>query len=99
MAEDADAGAGTLQNGVDNDPQVSLIAQYVKDLSFENPNAPAVYQWQGQPRIDVQFNIGAQNGLGRAQFERSRERSRDGRRVRLDGRISASLDAARHERW
>ena len=61
MAEDA--GASTLQNGEDNDPQVSLIAQYVKDLSFENPNAPAVYQWQGQPRIDVQFNIGAQ-GVG-----------------------------------
>ncbi|TVV72585.1 protein-export chaperone SecB [Sphingomonas solaris] len=44
----------------DNLPQVGMIAQYVKDLSFENPNAPAVYQWQGQPRIDVQFNIGAQ---------------------------------------
>jgi len=51
----ADAG-----NGADNGPQVGLIAQYVKDLSFENPNAPAVYQWQTQPRIDVQFNIGAQ---------------------------------------
>jgi preprotein translocase subunit SecB len=31
----------------------------VKDLSFENPNAPAVYQWQKQPQIDIQFNIGA----------------------------------------
>jgi preprotein translocase subunit SecB len=41
-------------------PQVGVIAQYVKDLSFENPNAPAVYQWQGQPQMDVQFNIGAQ---------------------------------------
>lgn len=50
----------TLANGEDNLPQVGMIAQYVKDLSFENPNAPAVYQWQGQPRIDVQFNIGAQ---------------------------------------
>lgn len=49
----------TLGNGEDNLPQVGLIAQYVKDLSFENPNAPAVYQWQGQPRIDVQFNIRA----------------------------------------
>jgi len=47
-------------NGEDNLPQVGMIAQYVKDLSFENPNAPQVYQWQGQPRIDVQFNIGAQ---------------------------------------
>ena len=48
-----------LANGEDNAPAVGLISQYVKDLSFENPNAPAVYQWQGQPQIDVQFNIGA----------------------------------------
>jgi preprotein translocase subunit SecB len=41
-------------------PQVGVISQYVKDLSFENPNAPAVFQWQSQPQIDVQFNIGAQ---------------------------------------
>ena len=60
MAGQEGMGADALQNGEDNAPQVSLIAQYVKDLSFENPNAPAVYQWQGQPRIDVQFNIGAQ---------------------------------------
>ena len=46
--------------GADNLPQVGVIAQYVKDLSFENPNAPAVYQWQGQPQMDVQFNIGSQ---------------------------------------
>lgn len=61
MAEDEGAvNAGeTNGNGEDNLPQVGLIAQYVKDLSFENPNAPAVYQWQGQPRIDVQFNIRA----------------------------------------
>ena len=26
---------------------------------FENPNAPAVFQWTEQPQIDVQFNIGA----------------------------------------
>ncbi|HYN45384.1 MAG TPA: protein-export chaperone SecB, partial [Allosphingosinicella sp.] len=44
--------------GGDNLPQVGVLAQYVKDLSFENPNAPAVYQWQGQPQMDVQFNIG-----------------------------------------
>jgi preprotein translocase subunit SecB len=46
-------------NGSDTMPQVGMISQYVKDLSFENPNAPAVYQWQSQPSIDVQFNIGA----------------------------------------
>jgi preprotein translocase subunit SecB len=61
MAEENGAnGAGEVPVGADALPQVGVIAQYVKDLSFENPNAPAVYQWQGQPQVDVQFNIGAQ---------------------------------------
>lgn len=47
----------TVANGADTQPQIGLIAQYVKDLSFENPNAPAVYQWQEQPQIDINFNI------------------------------------------
>jgi preprotein translocase subunit SecB len=56
----ADEATGEpLANGEDTAPAVGVISQYVKDLSFENPNAPAVYQWQGQPQIDVQFNIGA----------------------------------------
>ena len=61
MAEDeGTTGANEATgNGEDNAPQVGLISQYVKDLSFENPNAPAVYQWQGQPQMDVQFNIGS----------------------------------------
>jgi preprotein translocase subunit SecB len=50
-------------NGADGMPQVGILAQYVKDLSFENPNAPAVYQWQGQPQMDVQVNIGV-TGVG-----------------------------------
>lgn len=52
-------GEPEFANGADTQPQVGIISQYVKDLSFENPNAPAVYQWQGQPQIDIQFNIGA----------------------------------------
>ena len=46
-------------NGSDAAPEVGMISQYVKDLSFENPSAPAVYQWQSQPQIEVSFNIGA----------------------------------------
>jgi len=49
-----------LSNGADTLPQVGIISQYVKDFSFENPNSPAVYQWQTQPRMDIQFNIGSQ---------------------------------------
>lgn len=60
MADELDEISGAATgNGADTLPQVGLISQYVKDLSFENPNAPAVYQWQGQPQIDVQFNIGS----------------------------------------
>jgi preprotein translocase subunit SecB len=64
MAEDEGAAADfndLAGNGNDGLPQVGVLAQYVKDLSFENPNAPAVYQWQSQPQMDVQFNIGTQN--------------------------------------
>lgn len=46
-------------NGADNQPAAGIITQYIKDLSVENPNAPDVYQWQDQPQMDVQFNIGA----------------------------------------
>ena len=49
----------TKPNGADNQPSAGIITQYIKDLSVENPNAPAVYQWQEQPNIDLQFNIGA----------------------------------------
>jgi preprotein translocase subunit SecB len=47
----------TLPNGEDTSPAVGMISQYVKDLSFENPNAPAIYQNPQAPAIDVQFNI------------------------------------------
>lgn len=47
-------------NGADNQPAAGILTQYIKDLSVENPNAPAVYQWDGNPQIDVQFNIGAE---------------------------------------
>ncbi|MEP9357579.1 protein-export chaperone SecB [Sphingomonas sp. KR3-1] len=46
-------------NGEDTAPAVGLLSQYVKDFSFENPNAPAIYQNQTAPAIDVQFNIGS----------------------------------------
>ena len=46
-------------NGQDNQPIAGIISQYVKDLSVENPKAPESFQWQGQPELDVQFNIAA----------------------------------------
>ena len=48
------AAADPENNGL---PEAATIAQYIKDLSVENPNAPAVFQWGVQPQLDVQFNI------------------------------------------
>jgi preprotein translocase subunit SecB len=59
MAEEQGNNAETQPNGNDTAPAVGVISQYVKDLSFENPNSPAVYQWQTQPKIEVDFNIGS----------------------------------------
>jgi len=54
-----DSAGGGAPNGADNQPVAGILSQYVKDLSVENPNAPASYQWEDQPQIDLQFNIGA----------------------------------------
>ncbi len=43
-------------------PQLSVLAQYTKDLSFENPNAPAsLTPQQKAPAISIQINVGANN--------------------------------------
>ena len=43
-------------------PQLNVLAHYTKDLSFENPNAPASLGPQSQPpQINIQINVGANN--------------------------------------
>jgi len=43
-------------------PQLNVLAQYTKDLSFENPNAPAsLAPQQQQPAINIQINVNANN--------------------------------------
>lgn len=47
-------GAGADQ------PQLTVVAQYIKDFSFENPNAPqSLGARQEQPQIAIQINVGA----------------------------------------
>ncbi|MGI9372478.1 MAG: protein-export chaperone SecB [Hyphomicrobiales bacterium] len=41
-------------------PSMRVLAQYLKDLSFENPNAPQSLLNEGmQPQIDVSVNVNA----------------------------------------
>jgi preprotein translocase subunit SecB len=40
-------------------PQLNVLAQYIKDFSFENPNAPrSLGQSETQPAISIQINVG-----------------------------------------
>jgi preprotein translocase subunit SecB len=44
-------------------PQLNVLAQYIKDLSFENPNAPASLAPQTQqPAINIQINVSVNSG-------------------------------------
>ena len=53
----------TTTNGgqaADKPAQLSVLAQYIKDFSFENPNAPRSLQpVQQQPAINIQINVSA----------------------------------------
>lgn len=40
-------------------PQLNVVGQYIKDLSFENPNAPQSLAPGQQPQIGIQINVGA----------------------------------------
>lgn len=51
------------QNGSPTDnqaPALNVLAQYIKDLSFENPNAPrSLSNPGGQPDVKIQINVNA----------------------------------------
>ena len=53
-----------LNSGTDSSgtaPQINVLGQYIKDLSFENPSAPQSLRAPGKnPNIQINFNVGAQ---------------------------------------
>ena len=51
-------------------PHIGVLAQYVKDFSFENPNAPRSMAPTGQqPTINIQVNVDATPMSGGTDFE------------------------------
>lgn len=53
----------------DTTPSLNALAQFIKDLSFENPNAPrSLAPQQQSPEISIQVNVGA-NQLSETDFE------------------------------
>ncbi len=40
-----------------NSPSFSVLAQYLKDMSFESPNAPASFQGASTPKMEVNVDV------------------------------------------
>ena len=56
-ATEGAGGNGTTQGAA---PSMKILGQYVKDLSFENPDAPRSLAGQeGQPEINISVNVNA----------------------------------------
>ena len=50
-------------------PQLNVLTQYIKDFSFENPNAPrSLTPPQQQPAINIQINVNVK-GVAEADYE------------------------------
>lgn len=66
---DTGAGAGDAAAG-QAEPRKSLplyfSLQFIKDLSFENPRAPEVYEHFQEPEVNINVNVGARNLSGRS---------------------------------
>jgi preprotein translocase subunit SecB len=56
-------------SGDDQAPQLNVLVQYIKDFSFENPNAPRSLDPQEKsPNISIQVNVNARQ-LAETDFE------------------------------
>lgn len=64
MAENQQAAGNENQNQL----QFALQRIYVKDLSFESPNSPLVFQEQWKPQVNLDLNT-AHNKLSDNQYE------------------------------
>jgi len=82
-----DAAPDKAANGLiapDGPPAIRILAQFIRDLSFENPRAPDVLQaaaGQGQPQIDLGVELsarGRQDGLFEVDLKLNVAAARDG---------------------
>ena len=66
-ATNGENGAGNQAQGAA--PQLSVLTQYIKDFSFENPNSPnSLLPKEKQPEINININVSA-NPMSETDFE------------------------------
>lgn len=63
MTDQPIADTGAAPQGTPQGPQMRVLVQYVRDLSFENPRAPDSLRVDGKPAIDMGVEL---NARGRA---------------------------------
>ncbi len=70
MADETTQGAaGAQQAGNGAQPVLSVLTQYIKDLSFENPGAPGSLRGRDKaPAIGINVNVNA-NALSEQEFD------------------------------
>jgi preprotein translocase subunit SecB len=69
MATTGNGGPAPSPSAQQNQAQLSVLGQYIKDFSFENPNAPrSLTPPQAQPAINIQINVGVQQ-LAQTDYE------------------------------
>ena len=74
-------GPGAPQPQQQQAPALNVLGQYIKDFSFENPNAPrSLAPSETQPAINIAINVGVQQ-LGQTEYEVS---------LKLEGRAENS---------
>lgn len=60
MAEPKNGKTGTSGEGEAAPVQAQIVGQYIKDLSFENPNVGRLLEGPGEnPQMKLQVNVGA----------------------------------------
>jgi preprotein translocase subunit SecB len=66
--ESSGGNGGAAAGPAPNAPQLMVLAQYVKDLSFENPHAPNALNQTSQPQVSVNVHV-AVNPMAAADYE------------------------------
>src|SRR5436190_22519790 len=81
MTTSSNGGPAQTPAGAQTQPQLNVLGQYIKDFSFENPNAPrSLAPNQTQPAIQIQINVGVSQ-LAPTDYEIS---------LKLDGKAETS---------
>jgi preprotein translocase subunit SecB len=81
MTSPGNGGPAPTPNAQQGQAQLSVLGQYIKDFSFENPNAPrSLTPSQTQPAINIQINVGVQQ-LAETDYEVS---------LKLEGKADAA---------